>query len=112
MDNRRQFLRKEVHLAVEIVTRDHIFIGSTLDLSRGGMAVELDGPIYDGEEIQIGVLHVVDGFEDDTIPILGLTGTVIWGRLMEPGRFTAGIRLDPLEESEELYLASLLGGGA
>lgn len=109
MDNRRQFLRKQVHLAVEIITQDNIFIGNTHDLSRGGMAVEIDGPIYDNEEVQIGVLHVVDGFEDDALPPLGLTGTVIWGRLMEPGRFMAGIRLDPLEESEELYLASLLG---
>lgn len=112
MDNRRQFLRKEVHLAVEIVTGDNVFIGSTLDLSRGGMAVEIDGPVYDNEEVQIGVLHVADGFEDDTLPPLGLTGTVVWGRLMEPGRFTAGIRLDPLEESEERYLASMLGQGA
>ncbi len=111
MDNRRQFLRKEVHLAVEIITSDNVYIGSTMDLSRGGMAVEIDGPIHDGEEVQIGVLHVVDGFEDDALPPLGLTGTVIWGRLMEPGVFTAGIRLDPLEESEEQYLASLLGRG-
>jgi hypothetical protein len=111
MDNRRQFQRKEVHLAVEIVTPDHIFTGSTIDLSRGGMAVELDGPIYDNEEVQIGVINVVDGFEDDAVPILGLSGIVAWGRLMDAGRFTAGIRLDPLEEGEEQYLASLLGQG-
>ena len=42
MDNRRQFLRKEVHLAVEIVTPEAIYTGSTIDLSRGGMAVELE----------------------------------------------------------------------
>ncbi len=111
MDNRRQFLRKEMHLAVEIVTQDNIFTGNTLDLSRGGMSVEIDGPVYDNEEVQVGVIHVVDGFEDDTVPILGLTGTVVWGRLLDAGRFTAGIRLDPLEEQEEQYLASLLGQG-
>ncbi|PKN26293.1 MAG: hypothetical protein CVU65_06150 [Deltaproteobacteria bacterium HGW-Deltaproteobacteria-22] len=111
MDNRRHFQRKEVHLAVEIVTPDHIFTGSTIDLSRSGMAVEIDGPIYDNEEVQIGVINVVDGFEDDSIPILGLSGIVAWGRLMDSGRFSAGIRLDPLEEDEEQYLASLLGQG-
>lgn len=112
MDNRRQFLRKEVHLAVEIVTEDAVYTGSTMDLSRGGMAVELDGPVYDDAEVQIGVINVVDGFEDDAVPILGLTGRVAWGRLLEAGRFSAGIRLDPLEEQEEQYLASLLGQGA
>ncbi len=112
MDNRRQFLRKEVHLAVEIVTANHVFTGSTIDLSRGGMAIEIDGPIYDNEEVQIGVINVVDGFEDDSVPILGLSGIVAWGRLLEAGRFSAGIRLDPLEEEEEHYLASLLGQGA
>ena len=111
MVNRRQFIRKEVHLAVEIVTQDNIFTGNTVDLSRGGMAVEIEGPVYDKEEVQIGVINVVDGFEDDAVPILGLSGTVVWARLLDAGRFCAGISLDPLEEEEEQYLASLLGQG-
>jgi PilZ domain len=107
MVNRRFHIRKEIHLAMEIITEDNIYLGISDDISKGGLALELDGPIYENQKIQLGVFKVLDGFEDDT-PALGINGTVAWSRIIEPGKFQAGIRFIDLETQEESYLAHLI----
>ena len=107
-DNNRQFLRKELHLAIEVITENNIYLGTTLDISKNGMAIQMDGPVYEKQNIQIGVFQVADGIEDIGEPF-GLTGTVVWSRLLEVGKFGAGIKLDKLTAEEENYLAELLG---
>ncbi|MBN2724399.1 MAG: PilZ domain-containing protein [Deltaproteobacteria bacterium] len=107
MDNRRKFKRKEIHLAVEIVTDKSIFTGITLDISKGGMAVEIDGPCYNSEKVQIGVFRIVDGIEEDQ-EVVGIIGEVAWARIIDPGRFSVGLKFEDLGEDEEEYIAELL----
>ncbi|MBU1221803.1 PilZ domain-containing protein [Myxococcota bacterium] len=107
MDNRRKFIRKEIHMAVEIITESNIFTGITLDISKGGMAVEIDGPCYSPSNVQVGFFRIVDGIEEDQDPI-GLAGSVAWARIIDPGRFSAGIKFDSLSKEEEAYIAWLL----
>ena len=109
MDNRRQHVRRKIHLAIEVMTDEHIFTGSTVDVSRGGLAIEIDGPVYGNSRVQIGVFKVVEGIEDDETPVMGLTGDVVWARAIEPGLFSAGVRFDDLGAEEEHYLATLIG---
>ncbi len=105
-DLRRKHQRKKLHLAVEAVTSNHILLGTTKDISRGGMGVELDGPIME-QEVSIGLFRVVDGIEDDS-PSVAIDCEVMWGKVMEPGRFTFGLRFLELTAEQERYIASLL----
>ncbi len=107
-NNRRKYSRHELHLAVEIVTGDNIYYGITNDVSKGGMSILINGPVYDQEPIQVGVFRIVEGIED-SIPPLGINGVVAWSRIMEPGAFSAGIRFIDLGADEEAYLADLVG---
>jgi PilZ domain len=106
--NRRIHSRKELHLAVEIITEDNVYTGITDDISKGGMAIEIDGPVYDQQNVQVGVFKIVEGIEDSIAPT-GINGKIVWARIMKPGIFSAGIRFINLGAEEESYLAELVG---
>lgn len=93
MRNRRSTLRFCHSLSLEIFTRDDVIPAMAMNLSSGGVGVNMSRTLIQGDTVGMSLFLVEEGIEDETSPTLNIKGKVIWCKQKEGGPgFTAGIR--------------------
>lgn len=93
MRNRRSTLRFSHSLSLEIFTGQDVIAAMAMNLSSGGVGVNMNRPLTKGDTVGMSLFLVEEGIEDETSPTLNIKGTVVWSKEREGGAgFSAGIR--------------------
>ncbi len=93
MRNRRSTLRFSHSLSLEIFTGDDVIPAMAMNLSSGGVGVNMNRPLTQGETVGMSLFLVEEGIEDETSPTLNIKGRIVWCKEKEGVvGFSAGIR--------------------
>ena len=101
---RRAHVRYEVKLAAEITLGDDVFTATTRDISEGGVGLDLDRALPEGQEIGLSLFLVVDEVEDERTQPLVVRGFVAWCAEREQGEWTAGVRFADIAAEQKEWL--------
>lgn len=109
MNESRAFPRYEIRISAELSPET----GSPLtcvtrDLSLGGVGVDAERPLTEGESLGVELFVVVDDIEDETSLPLKIKGRVAWCRMKNPRVFLAGIQFLEVGPEERTYLQQLV----
>jgi c-di-GMP-binding flagellar brake protein YcgR len=107
-DNRRKYARFDVALAAEVEVSGDTVTGETRDLSEGGVAVILGGPLQEGGAVHLALILTQDGIEDANEEPFETRATVVWAAPTEDGRAMMGLRFSQVAASEALRLKRFL----
>ena len=101
--------RYAIRLSAEVAYNGKVFTAVTRDLSIGGLCLETDRLLPEGQALQMGLFLVVDDVEDANTPVLEMRGKVAWAAAGDEGRpSTMGIRFEALSASQMAGLNRLL----
>jgi hypothetical protein len=93
--------RIHVRLSAEVRSAGRAFTATTRDLSVGGVCLEADRTLGEGDAVQITLFLVVDDVEDASQPPIELRGRVAWSAPGEEGRLsTMGVRFEGLSSTQ------------
>ena len=99
-------------MSAEVHHGGRIFTATTRDLSTGGMCLESNRLLPEGEGVLVGLFLVVDDVEDASQPPLEIRGKVAWTAPGEEGRTgTMGIRFEGVSSTQMVGLSRLLKSG-
>ncbi|MSP62797.1 MAG: PilZ domain-containing protein [Myxococcales bacterium] len=104
----RQTPRLAVRLSAELRHGEHTFTAVTRNLSIGGVCIESDVPLKEGDALSVGLFLVVDDVEDSTRPPLELQGRVAWVTPGEQGKAIMGVRFERLSAYQTTGLTKFL----
>lgn len=107
-DNRKS-PRFAVRMSAEVTFGGRVFTAVTRDLSVGGVCLESDRLLPEGDALQVGLFLVVDDVEDATQPPLEMRGKVAWtapGEGEQPS--TMGIRFEGVSAGQLAGLTRFL----
>ncbi|MDY0000079.1 MAG: PilZ domain-containing protein [Polyangia bacterium] len=109
MDENRAHPRYEVRISAELIfeTGGHLTC-VTRDLSLGGVGVDAERPLAEGEPLGVELFVVVDDIEDETSVPLKVQGRVAWCRMKNAREFLAGIQFLDVGPDERSYLKQLV----
>jgi hypothetical protein len=109
MNNARASVRYEIRVSAEVTLSPGVSVTCvTRDLSVGGVGIEADRVLPDGQRVEIELFIVVDDIEDEATTPLALTGKVAWCRPLGDLQYLAGIQFVDLDAARTEYLAKLL----
>lgn len=80
----------------------------TRDLSLGGVGVDAQRPLSEGEPLGVELFVVVDDIEDETTVPLKVHGRVAWCRMKSARSFVAGIQFVDVGPDERKHLQQLV----
>ena len=106
---RRQHPRIDAKLSAEITIYDEVFTATTRDISEGGVGLDLDRPLDEGQTLSLNLFLVVDEVEDETAAPLKVKGKVAWCAETEDGAWAAGVRFEDIAENQRAWLKQFLG---
>jgi hypothetical protein len=107
-DNRKS-QRFQIRLSAEVSFSGKVFTATTRDLSVGGVCLESDRLLPEGNALTVGLFLVVDDVEDSTQPPLEMRGKVAWstpGEGDQPG--TMGVRFEGVSATQMTGLTRFL----
>src|SRR4051812_19683128 len=97
----RQSRRFTVRLSAEVNHGGKVFTATTRDLSVGGVCLESDRMVPEGDACAVGLFLVVDDVEDASQPTVEIKGKVAWSAPGDEGRAaTMGIRFDAVSAGQ------------
>jgi hypothetical protein len=109
MNNARASVRYEVRVSAEVTLSPGVSVSCvTRDLSVGGVGIEADRVLPDGQRVEVELFIVVDDIEDEATTPLVLTGKIAWCRPLGELQYLAGIQFVDLDAARTEYLAKLL----
>jgi hypothetical protein len=109
MNNARASVRYEVRVSAEVTLAPGVSVTCvTRDLSVGGVGIEADRVLPDGQHVDIELFIVVDDIEDEATTPLALSGKIAWCRPLGEQQFLAGIQFVDLDTARSDYLGKLL----
>ncbi len=109
MDNRREHDRIDTTLALEIFNGEQVVLAVSMNLSVGGVGVNMDSPLPSGRPVELSLFLVEDGIEDERTPPLGMKGEVVWCKNLQGKQYTAGIRFVGMTQEQRHSLEHFLG---
>lgn len=105
--------RVSIRMSAEVVANGRTFTATTRDLSTGGVCLEADRLLPEGQAVQIGLYLVFDDVEDSTQPPLEIRGKVAWAAQADEGTpAMMGIRFEGISSTQMLGLSKLLKQGS
>lgn len=109
MKDSREHPRYEIRISAEL----SLEVGGhltcvTRDLSLGGVGVDAERPLTEGEPLGVELFVVVDDIEDETSVPLKVQGRVAWCRMKNAREFLAGIQFLEVGPDERTYLQQLV----
>lgn len=109
MNETRAHPRYEIRISAELSFEagEHVTC-VTRDLSLGGVGVDAQRPLPEGEPLGVELFVVVDDIEDETTVPLKIMGRVAWCRMKSAREFLAGIQFGELGPEERTYLLQLV----
>ncbi|MBI2894801.1 MAG: PilZ domain-containing protein [Deltaproteobacteria bacterium] len=107
----RKDRRFEVELAAEVDVQGEVLLAATRNLSRGGVCLDVERPLTEGEPLDLSLFLTLDGIEEADTDALSVRATVVWCSEREEEGFTAGLQFGALNPSDaamvERFLARL-----
>jgi len=105
---RRQHARLEIRMSAEIKASSGTFTATTRDISEGGIGLEADRLIKEGELLTVGLFLVVDDVEEERTPPLWVKARVMWAGESDNGTYTAGLRFEVISPAQKTWLRNVL----
>jgi hypothetical protein len=99
--------RYEIRLSAELRLGKQLVAGVTRNLSVGGVCVEIDRPVAEGQNLQLTLFVVEDGVEAEGARGLQLAAMVQWAAEADRG-WALGLKFDPLTPQQATALANAL----
>jgi PilZ domain len=99
--------RYEIRLSAELRVGSQLVTGVTRNLSVGGVCVEIDRPVAEGEKLKLTLFVVEDEVEAEGARGLALAATVQWAAEADRG-WALGLKFDPLTPQQAAALANAL----
>ncbi len=111
VEHRRQ-ARVELRVSAEIVVGTRTVTGVTRNLSTGGVCLDLDTQVAEGDTLRLRLFPVEDDIEAEGARGLEVAGRVQWAAEADRG-FTVGVQfkdLTPAQMSALVATVKRLGG--
>lgn len=108
MRNRRSARRINYSVSLEVFTDDDVIPASAMNLSSGGVGINMERPLEANAVVGMSLFLVEEGIEDETSPTLHVRGKVMWCREKAGSGYAAGIRLRSLNPGQLQRLQHLL----
>jgi c-di-GMP-binding flagellar brake protein YcgR len=106
---RRQHARTAVRMSAEIHVDETTFTAVTRDLSEGGVGLESDRALAEGDAVTLALFMVVDDIEEEKLPPLWVKGRVAWSGELDDGRHIAGIRFEVITDDQRHWVRQVTG---
>ncbi|HZS37306.1 MAG TPA: PilZ domain-containing protein [Polyangia bacterium] len=105
-EHRRQ-ARHALRVSAEVRLGTRLITGTTRNLSEGGMCLEIDSPLTEGDAIKIRLFPVEDDIEAEGARGLELIGRVQWSAEAERG-FAIGVQFKDLTAAQTAAITATL----
>jgi hypothetical protein len=100
--------RYEIRVSAELRLPDgKLATAVTRNLSEGGVCVELDRPLAEGVELEVGLFVVEDEIEAEGKRSLAVRGTVQWSSEADRG-FAAGLKFINVSAETQAQLVAAI----
>jgi hypothetical protein len=99
--------RYAIRLSAELKLGNRATSGMTRNLSTGGVCVEIDRPLTEGQQLGVTLFIVEDDVEAEGARGLELTGSVQWVAEADRG-YAIGIKFATLTPAQSQQLANAL----
>src|SRR4051812_1491388 len=104
---RRRHARLEIRMSAEVKTVAGTLTATTRDISEGGIGLETDRAIKEGELLTVGLFLVVDDVEEERAPPLWVKARVVWQGESDHGGFNAGLRFEVISPEQRAWLRNV-----
>ncbi|MGD8860325.1 MAG: PilZ domain-containing protein [Myxococcales bacterium] len=108
MENRRQHTRYQAQVTAEIELDGDTLIGTTRDISEGGVAVILERELDEGAAIDLTLILTQDGIEDPNQDPFETRASVMWAAPTDDGQSMMGLRFGNVEGDTRARLTRFL----
>jgi PilZ domain len=105
-ENRRQ-TRHALRVSAEVKVGTRVITGTTRNLSQGGVCLELDTSLAEGDPVALRLFLVEEDIEAEGARGLDLIGSVQWSAEAERG-FAIGVQFHGLTGTQAAALAATL----
>lgn len=105
---RRQHARLEIRMSAEVKATSGTFTATTRDISEGGVGLETDRHLKEGDLLTVGLFLVVDDVEEERTPPLWVKARVMWEGESDAGGYTAGLRFEVISPEQKIWLRNVL----
>jgi len=95
-------------MSAEIKASSGTFTATSRDISEGGVGLETDRAINEGELLTVGLFLVVDDVEEERTPPLWVKARVMWAGEADNGGYTAGLRFEVISPAQKTWLRNVL----
>jgi hypothetical protein len=106
-EKRQRNPRYEIRLSAELRLGGRLVTGVTRNLSIGGVCVEIDRPVHEGERLELTLFVVEDGVEAEGAHGLSLASVVQWAAEGDRG-WALGLKFESLSQPQLTGLANAL----